>query len=363
VLGQRAPERHEVHALSVDDGQERQGFPLDLGKLAGGFDARQQLQRSALSLVGGVLYVAYGGAAACAQHRGWVFAVDTSDPSQFGVWSSQGFGAGVDAPGGLAFDGVGMVLTSSGAVAAATSPGDSQQLLRLNGLAVASGSEHDAFVPPRWSEMNQSGASLGATGPLRVEVPGATPESYVAALASDGHLYLRGRENLAAEAAGVDFVVATGSASAIKTAPTTYRTATGTYLALTASSGVTCPVGSPAPPAVNTGQVVISIRLDAGAPARPQIAWCYYLIAGQGAPVSTSTDGSANATVWFMDDVKLLGLDGDTGQVLFDGGHDISGVPFAERTCPGVAPWTSPIALANRLMIAGNGRLCAWAPQ
>jgi hypothetical protein len=108
---------------------------------------------------------------------------------------------------------------------------------------------------------------------------------------------------------------------------------------------------------------VVSIRLDAGAPARPQIAWCYYLIAGQGAPVSTSTDASANATVWFMDDVKLLGLDGDTGQVLFDGGHDISGVPFAERTCPGVAPWTSPIALADRLMIAGSGRLCAWAPQ
>jgi hypothetical protein len=122
-------------------------------------------------------------------------------------------------------------------------------------------------------------------------------------------------------------------------------------------------VGSPAPPAVNTGQVVVGLRVEPGAPALAKIAWCYYLIAGQGAPISTTTDGSRNPTVWFMDDVKLLGVDGDTGQVLFDGGHDISGIPFEQRTCPGVAPYTSPIPVGNRMMIAGNGRLCAWSRQ
>jgi hypothetical protein len=64
-----------------------------------------------------------------------------------------------------------------------------------------------------------------------------------------------------------------------------------------------------------------------------------------------------------MNDVKLLGLDGDTGREVYDGTHDISGIPFADRTCPGVRPWTSPIAVKGRMVVAAGGRLCTWAPQ
>jgi hypothetical protein len=49
--------RQEVHALSVDDGNERPNWPVDVsGKL--GFDPQPHNPRAALSLVKGIVYVA-----------------------------------------------------------------------------------------------------------------------------------------------------------------------------------------------------------------------------------------------------------------------------------------------------------------
>jgi hypothetical protein len=230
-------------------------------------------------------------------------------------------------------------------------------------MAIASRDDRDLFYPGSWSAMDGSGSDLGASNPILVEIPGATPSKLLVATSGDGHLFFLDPQKLGGKAGQlVDFKVADGSAS-IRTAPTSYVTAKGTYIALTASSGVSCPVGSPAPPVGNTGQVVVSIRIPVGSPPKPEIAWCYYLIQGQGAPVSTTTDGRSDALVWFMNDVKLLGLDGDTGREVYDGTHDISGIPFAERTCPGTHPWISPIAVKGRMVVAASGRLCAWSPQ
>jgi hypothetical protein len=210
--------------------------------------------------------------------------------------------------------------------------------------------------------MDMAGADLGASSPMVLELPGSSA-AYLAVLSGDGHMYLLDGARLGGMGGQVaDFAVAAGAMS-IRTAPTTYTTSKGTYVALTAASGVTCPVGSPAPPVGNTGQVVVSVLVEPGAPPKPKIAWCYYLITGQGSPVATTTDGKSDAIVWFMNDVKLLGLDGDTGREVYDGTHDISGIPFADRTCPGVRAYTSPIAVHGRMVVASAGRLCTWAPQ
>ena len=47
---------------------------------------------------------------------------------------------------------------------------------------------------------------------------------------------------------------------------------------------------------------------------------------------------------------QLRGVDGDTGAVIYS----------ATNSCAGVAKWTSPIAVKGRIVVAGNGRLCAW---
>ena len=63
--------------------------------------------------------------------------------------------------------------------------------------------------------------------------------------------------------------------------------------------------------------------------------------------------GKADAIVWYVNAGSLVGVDGDTGESVFDGAG----------TCSGVQRWTSPIAVKGRIVVGGNGQLCSWAPQ
>ena len=105
---------HEVHALNVDTGAERLGWPVDVSTLTapGGitFNTPAQNQRGALSLVNGILYVPYGGHAGdCNRYRGWVEAIKIADPTQTAAWATGGIGEGIWATGGLASTGDGVL--------------------------------------------------------------------------------------------------------------------------------------------------------------------------------------------------------------------------------------------------------------
>src|SRR6185312_3604173 len=90
---------HQIHALSVDDGMEKSGWPVSALKATSGnltFTPAPQNQRSALSLVNGTLYVAYGGHDGdCGPYHGWVIGVDTSNPAMMGAWATAGQGEGI----------------------------------------------------------------------------------------------------------------------------------------------------------------------------------------------------------------------------------------------------------------------------
>jgi hypothetical protein len=64
---------------------------------------------------------------------------------------------------------------------------------------------------------------------------------------------------------------------------------------------------------------------------------------GRYSPVATTTDGKSEALVWFMNGTKLNAVDGETGQVVFNGGAG---------DCPGVIKWTSPIVVKGRVVVA-----------
>ena len=84
AIGTTSIMSHQVHALSTTTGAEVSGWPVDVSNATSGsiiFDPVHQNQRSALSLVGGTLYVAYGGHIGdCGNYHGWVIAIDTQDP-------------------------------------------------------------------------------------------------------------------------------------------------------------------------------------------------------------------------------------------------------------------------------------------
>jgi hypothetical protein len=338
AVGTGVIERDEVHALGVDDGKERPGWPVNVSQ-ALGFDPKPHNPRSALSLVNGIVYVAYGGHVGdCGDYRGRVVAIDTKDPTKVAGWATKGQGEAIWAAGGMASDGDGVIAATGNRTGPNGPHQDSEEVVRITGMATLS----DAFFPSSWQQMDASDADFGSNNPMLVDVPGATPSKMVVAIAKDGHVYFLDSKKLGGMGGQlVDFRVSSGAMS-IWTAPTAYATAKGTYVALTIGAGPMCQ------PTVGN-QAVMGVLMGPGAPVKPQIVWC--AAAGSASPISTTTDGHSEALVWFMAGNKLKAVDGDTGAPVFS----------STETCAGVRQWTSPIAVKGRIITGADGHLCAWS--
>jgi hypothetical protein len=352
AIGSALIDRHEVHALSVDDGSERTGWPVDVSKISAtspalAFSPPPHNQRSALSLVGGTLYVAFGGHVGdCGAYHGWVVGINAKDPTMTGAWATGGQGEGIWAAGGMASDGDGVFAITGNSTNGTSSHLDSEAVVRITGLGTLSRTPANQYFPTTWRTMDGSDADFGASSPVYVEIPGAAPSTYVVAISKDGHLYLLNSKNLGGMGGHVvDFMVSTGAMS-IHTVPAAYTTAQGVHITFSTDSGALCPTGGP------SGKVVMSVLIPPGAPPMPQVEWCAALGGAVTAPIATTTDGKNEAIVWFMNNGKLTGVDGDTGAVVFAGGSD---------TCAGVHQWTSPIAVKGRIIAGGDGHLCAWS--
>lgn len=352
AIGAQTIARHEVHALSVDDGSLLAGWPVDVSRLSAGtlaFSPPPHNQRSALSLVGGILYVAYGGHVGdCGPYHGWVVGINAKDPTKVGAWASGGQGEGIWAAGGMASDGSGVFAVTGNSTVGTATHLDSEEVVRITGLGTLARSDANVYFPASWRTMDSADADFAANSPVYIQVPGATPSAFVAAISKDGHLYLLDSKNLGGMGGHVvDFTVAKGSMS-IHTAPAAYTTAQGVHVTFSTDSGALCPAGGP------SGQVVMSVLIPAGNPPVPQVEWCAALAGVVTAPIATTTDGKNEAVVWFMNNGKLNGVDGDTGDVILAGGTE---------TCTGVRQWTSPIAVKGHIIAAGDGHLCSWSPH
>jgi hypothetical protein len=341
---------HQIHALSVDDGSERAGWPVDVSSISSGglaFAASPQNQRSALSLVNGILYVAYGGHNGdCGNYRGWVVAVDTANPASRGGFVTGGTrGEGIWAAGGMASDGEGVFAPTGNNLTGATTHADSEEIVRVTGLgAVDRGTNANVFYPASWQTMDANDADLTSSSPVYF----ASPSPMVAAVSKDGHFYLLDAKNLGGMGGQLaDLVVAAGGAAMlIHTALATYTTAMGRYVVFTTNSSGICAAG---------GKAVMSVLIPAGSPPKPSIAWCVATsdasLGFPAAPAVTTTDGTNNAIVWFIKGTTLMGVDGDTGATLYAG----------TDSCAGVHKWTAPIAVKGRIVVAGDTHLCAWS--
>jgi len=169
AMGPGATTRYEAHALSIDDGSERAGWPAVIdGKVnAGGmaFDPHPHNQRGALSLVGGILYVPFGGHDGdCGNYHGWVVAIDTKNPTTIAAWATKGAGGAVWASGGMASDGGGVFATTGNGYGAGGTNLDSEAVVRLTGMAsVNRAGNADIFYPNEWKALDAGDDDLGAT--------------------------------------------------------------------------------------------------------------------------------------------------------------------------------------------------------
>src|SRR5262249_49934954 len=190
---------HLVHALSIDDGSERSGWPVDVKGLASNghvFDPLVENQRGALALVGGTLFVPYGGHPGdCGAFHGWIVAIPVADPTKKHAWAPPADAAAIWAPSGISSDGT-SIFAATGNSTKATTWGAGEAMLRLSLDLTFSGLPRDYFAPSNWAALDATDTDLGGSGALLVDVPGATPSKLAVALGKDGMAYVADRQKM-----------------------------------------------------------------------------------------------------------------------------------------------------------------------
>ena len=168
----------KMHAVNVESGAEEPGFPVEISgeaeNLPGvSFGATHQLQRPGLLLMNGVVYAGFGSHCDSLPYQGWIVGISTAGAKD-AMWATAEEGGAVwQAGGGLASDGEGQILFSTGnsfgpqPSPTATPPDDlGEAVVRLG---VQPGGELDAtdfFEPWNREALDDADLDLGSGAPL-----------------------------------------------------------------------------------------------------------------------------------------------------------------------------------------------------
>ncbi len=342
---------HVIHAVSLDDGTEKTGFPVNASTASyqgTKFDPPVQNERGAILYVNGVIYVPYGGHAGdCGSYHGWVLGVPFPAGSPVTAYAASiaanTRAAGIWAPGGPSSDGTDVFVTTGNTFGASMWVGQ-EAVLRLTSGPVFSNQTADYWAPHNFIALDNGDVDIGGTGSMVVDVPGATPSKLIVALGKDGNAYLIDRTNLGGIGASLatDGVANLNVASGeiINTpASVTSGGATYVYLRPLSGSGVKCGTGA--------GDLV-AVKITPASPPTLSVAWCA-TSGTQGSPIVTTIDGSSNPIVWVVG-TKLLGFDGITGKSVYTGTDTVSNV----------RKFTSPIAAHGRIYIGADNKVYAF---
>ena len=365
---QGGSDHHEVHGLSVDTGVDRPGWPVilspaTLSQAGVPFNSIDQNQHGALLVLNHIVYVPFGGHVGDGgNYRGWVVAIDIAAPSHFSGWATAGPMEGIWGHGGLVSDGTGVIaVTGNGHPAAHDSSTDTEEVVRLTGMATLVRSAANVYYPAAWRSMDAADLDFGSATPAYLPLPaGSVPSALLIAPAKPGHVYILDGTNLSSgqyPAAGgelADLVVSDPADQSIYTSPTIYRTRSGFHVAINTALP---PVGCPN--AVASQHAVVSLLIHPGESPLATVAWCAPAELNNGdkfqnePPISTTSDGAAaDPLVWFMNGAQLTAVDGETG------------APVVTTSGAACQPenMNFPIAVKGRILVAAVDKLCAWKP-
>ena len=358
-----ATAKHMVHALNADTGAELSGWPVDLNAKASSgsttFSSVVQNQRAALALVGGKLFVPFGGHVGdCQGYHGWIVGITTAASPTVSAWATRAIAGGIWGSSGIASDGTSLYFATGNSKSSASagpnsSSGDSNPDNWGDGETVfkfptsltspAPATTTDFFLPSNWVALDDADADMGGTSPILVTAPGATPSNLVVALGKDDNAYLLNRANLGGMDATPLAKTKVANGGPIIQASVAYTTSKGTYVVFK-GAGSNCPGASGG---------LTALKISAANPPTISTVWCGGPATAY-TPAVSQTDGSgSNTVVWVVgNDNKLYALDGDAGTTL-----------FSSTAMSAVQSIQTPIIANGRVFVSSNSQVYAFKPN
>lgn len=358
---------HTIYALSILDGSTRWSLDVSTLQDATGltFSPQPQNQRSAVLIVNGIAYVAYGGhGGKCGVYHGWLVGVPLTGTGAR-AWATQApRGGGMWAAGGPSSDGQ-SIFVATGNDTAQEDAGatwlDTEGVFRFDPGPSFTGQPEDYFAPYNFVSLDNAELDISGSGVLVIDAPALKPSALLMVQGKDGYLYLIDRTNLG----GVATAPRTPNLGVLQVidgqiinAPA-FATIAGTTYVVLRPYGDIGAIGCPA----GTSGDLVAVKLDPTAPESMSIAWCANAL-GAGSPIITTSDGTHDALVWvaggdwFNDDTdtsQLHAFDLLTGAMVMSGGD-------AGATLGTVNHFDSLAAVHGRIIVAGNNRVYAFKP-
>jgi hypothetical protein len=293
---------YRIHALDIATGAEKLGGPVSVtAQIAGTgadntngvvtFDPLHDLQRPALLLAGGVLYVAFGDHGDHFNWHGWIMGYDAStlqqkyvfctspDANEVSIWQS-GAGIAGDSAGNI------YVETGNGDFDGDMGGRDfGMSVIKLGPTAAVV----DWFTPHDQASLSAADVDLGSSGPIVLpDQSGAHPHLTIAT-GKPGLLYLLDRDQMGQYNAADDSQIV----QTVSVQPNT--------------SGVTA--GIFATPAYWNGNVYIAavddtlkaFSLASGTLSATPTSQSAHLFGYPGATPSVSSSGTSNGIVWVVE--------------------------------------------------------------
>jgi outer membrane protein assembly factor BamB len=338
--------RHELFGLSLKDGSVLSGWPIDIAgalqRSGRHFDPRIQNQRAALTLLDGIVYVAFGGHFGdCENYHGWVIGISLHDPSKLVSFETRARGGGIWSSGGLSVVGRELFFATGNTFGASTW-GDGEAVFRVGTDLQRSESSRDYFAPSDWKGLDAQDADLGGSNPLPLTIPGpGGGQALMLALGKDRKAYLLDRNNLGG--IGGQLAAETVSTMRIITAPAAYPVDNDIFVAFQAP-GAHCPQPG-------GGHELTVLKIAGGSPPTMTTTWCGAL-RGRGSAIATTTDGHSDPIVWALGaegDNRLHAFRGDTGEPL-----------FVSEPLSGLRHLQTLIATRGHLYVGADGRIYAF---
>lgn len=361
---------HRLHALDLLTGNERSGSPVDINATYSGtgsgsdatgqipFNHLRQLQRPALTLSRGVVYMAFGSHGDNPPYHGWVLGYNATTLAQAAVFNTtpngaaasiwiNGSGLSVDTAGSLYFE------TGNGTFDADTggsSFGDSFVKLSLgSGLARATGfSSVDFFTPFNEAILDSADLDLGSGGTLVVpDQAGAAHPRLLIGSGKTGVIYVLDRDSLGGFRVNLNSQIVQeldGAVAGVYSTPA-YWQGQIYYHA--------------------TDDVLKVFRFNSGLLSTAPVARGRATYGFPGATPSISANGATNAIVWDLDNhsfstlgpAVLHAYDASNVAVeLYNSAMAVGG----RDTCGAAVKFTSPTVANGKVYVGGAGTLTVY---